>query len=84
MNVPESFCWRAFQMFIKVLNRTLVIFNMIFSYEEKPLTARLKAVNDYGPNYASQLQSTLQKIQVALPDYPVEKVPLTEYMVLFS
>ena len=25
MNVPESFCWRAFQMFIKVLNRTLVM-----------------------------------------------------------
>jgi multidrug efflux pump subunit AcrB len=60
------------------------IFNMIFSTEEKPLTARLKAVNDYGPNYVSHLQNTLQKLQVALPDYPIEKVPLTEYTILHT
>ena len=60
------------------------IFNMIFSSEEKPLTVRLKAVNDYGPDYVSHLQNTLQKIQAALPDYPIEKVPLTEYTVLHT
>lgn len=60
------------------------IFNMIFSSEEKPLTARLKAVNDYGPNYVSHLQNTLQKIQTALPEYPIEKVPLTEYTILHT
>jgi multidrug efflux pump subunit AcrB len=57
---------------------------MIFSSEEKPLTARLKAVTDYGSNYVPQLQHTLLKIQAALPDYPVEKAPLTEYTILHT
>lgn len=58
------------------------IFNMIFSSKESPLTVRLKAVNDYGQAYVPQLQNTLQKIQTALPDYPIEDVPLTEYTIL--
>ena len=60
------------------------IFNMIFSSEEKPLTARLKAVNDYGPNYVAYLQNTVKKIQSALPEYPIEEVPLSEYTTLHT
>lgn len=60
------------------------IFNMIFSSQERPLTARLKAVNDYGPAYISQLSNTLQKIQTGLPGQPVEKIPITEYTVLHT
>ena len=60
------------------------IFNMIFSSQEKPLTARLRAVNDYGPNYVSYLQNTIKKIQSALPAYPIEEVPLSEYTILHT
>jgi len=60
------------------------IFNVIFSSEERPLTARLKAVSDYGPNYVSNLQTLLQKIQAALPEYPIEKIPLTEFTILHT
>ena len=60
------------------------IFNMIFASEEKPLTARLKAVTDYGTNYVPNLQTTLKKIQAALPAYPVEEVPLSEYTILHT
>jgi multidrug efflux pump subunit AcrB len=84
LRAAESYLRQKFPKSIVQQREVDNIFNMIFSSEEKPLTARLKAVNDYGPNYVSQLQSTLQKIQVALPDYPVEKVPLTEYTVLHT
>ncbi len=60
------------------------IFNMIFSSDEKPLTARLKAVSDYGPNYISHLQNTVKKIRKALPRYPVEDAPLSEYTILHT
>lgn len=84
LRAAESYLRQKFPKSIVQQREVDNIFNMIFSSEEKPLTARLKAVNDYGLNYVSQLQSTLQKIQVALPDYPVEKVPLTEYTVLHT
>ena len=45
------------------------IFNMIFASDEKPLTARLRAVNDYGPNKVTYLQNTLTKIRSVLPDH---------------
>ncbi|MDP3441902.1 MAG: efflux RND transporter permease subunit, partial [Ignavibacteria bacterium] len=80
----ESYLRKKFPKSIVQQREVDNIFNMIFSSEEKPLTVRLKAVNDYGTNYVSQLQNTLQKIQVALPDYPIEKVPLTEYTVLHT
>jgi multidrug efflux pump subunit AcrB len=60
------------------------IFNMIFSSSEKPLTARLKAVNDYGTNNVSYLQKTVKEIQGALPGYTIDKVPLSEYTVLHT
>jgi len=84
LQAAESYLRQKFPKSIVQQREVDNIFNMIFSSKEKPLTARLKAVNDYGPNYVSQLQNTLQKIQVALPDYPVEKVPLTEYTVLHT
>ncbi|MDP3642554.1 MAG: efflux RND transporter permease subunit [Bacteroidota bacterium] len=80
----ESYLRKKFPKSIVQQREVDNIFNMIFSSEEKPLTARLKAVNDYGPNYVSHLQNTLQKIQAALPDYPIEKVPLTEYTILHT
>jgi multidrug efflux pump subunit AcrB len=84
LQAAESYLRQKFPKSIVQQREVDNIFNMIFSSKEKPLTARLKAVNDYGPNYVSQLQNTLQKIQVALPDYPVEKVPLTEYTILHT
>ena len=84
LRATESYLRQKFPKSIVQQQEVDNIFNMIFSSEEKPLTARLKAVNDYGTNYVSQLQNTLQKIQVALPDYPVEKIPLTEYTVLHT
>lgn len=60
------------------------IFNMIFSSEEKPLTARLKAVNDYGTNYVPNLKTTLNKLQKTLPDYPIDEIPLSEYNILHT
>lgn len=84
LRATESYLRQKFPKSIVQQQEVDNIFNMIFSSEEKPLTARLKAVNDYGSNYVSQLQNTLQKIQVALPDYPIEKVPLTEYTVLHT
>jgi multidrug efflux pump subunit AcrB len=60
------------------------IFNMIFSSEEKPFTVRLRAAKDYGPNYISNLQKTLSGIQIALPDYQIDEVPLSEYTVLHT
>ena len=58
------------------------IFNMIFATDEKPLTARLRAVNDYGPNKVVYLQNTIKKIREVLPDQPIEGIPLSEYTIL--
>jgi len=58
------------------------IFNMIFSDTEKPLVARLRAVDDYGPNRINFLQHILAKIRNAFPEQPVEPLPLYEYTVL--
>jgi multidrug efflux pump subunit AcrB len=60
------------------------IFNMIFSSDERPLTARLRAVNDYGPNKVAYLQNTLNKIRAALPGQPIEGIPLSEYTILHT
>ncbi|MCK9641729.1 MAG: efflux RND transporter permease subunit, partial [Prolixibacteraceae bacterium] len=60
------------------------IFNMIFSSDERPLTARLRAVNDYGPNKVAYLQNTLNKIRAALPRQPIEGIPLSEYTILHT
>ena len=60
------------------------IFNMIFSSDERPLTARLRAVNDYGPNKVVYLQNTLNKIRSALPGLPIEGIPLSEYTILHT
>ncbi|MCK9413572.1 MAG: efflux RND transporter permease subunit [Prolixibacteraceae bacterium] len=60
------------------------IFNMIFSSDERPLTARLRAVNDYGPNKVAYLQNTLNKIRSALPGQPIEGIPLSEYTILHT
>lgn len=60
------------------------IFNMIFSSDERPLTARLRAVDDYGPNKVVYLQNTLNKIRSALPDQPIEAIPLSEYTILHT
>ncbi|MDP2058940.1 MAG: efflux RND transporter permease subunit, partial [Flavobacteriaceae bacterium] len=80
----ESYLQKNFPQSIVQQREVDNIFNMIFSSEEKPLTTRLRAVNDFGPNYVAHLQNTLQKIQSALPEHPGEKVPLTEYTLLHT
>jgi len=84
LRAAESYLREKFPKSIVRQREVDNIFNVIFSSEERPLTARLKAVNDYGPNYVSHLQKTLQKIQAALPEYPIEKIPLTEYTILHT
>jgi multidrug efflux pump subunit AcrB len=58
------------------------IFNVIFGSEEKPLTARLRAVKDYGPQQVLYLQTVLDKIRMAVPDKEIESLPLSEYTLL--
>lgn len=60
------------------------IFNVIFSSKERPVTARLKGVNNHGPHYVPYLKNTLNKLQAALPEHPVEEVPLSEYTILHT
>lgn len=60
------------------------IFNMIFSDREKPLVARLRAVEDYGPNRISFLEKVLTKIRSAFPGQAIEPPALYEYTVLHT
>ena len=84
LHEAESFLSRNFPQSIVQQREVDNIFNMIFSSKDRPLTGRLKAVNDYGPNYVANLQNTLHKIQAALPEHPIERVPLTEYTILHT
>ncbi len=58
------------------------IFNMIFSDDGKPLVARLRAVDDFGPNRVNFLQNILARIRVAFPKQAIDPLPLYEYTVL--
>lgn len=60
------------------------IFNMIFSDREKPLVARLRAVDDFGPNRISFLEKTLAKLKQAFPGQDMEPLPLYEYTILHT
>jgi multidrug efflux pump subunit AcrB len=60
------------------------IFNTIFSDREKPLVARLRAVDDYGPDRISFLEKTLVKIRSAFPGQAIEPLPLYTYTVLHA
>ncbi|MDD4193008.1 MAG: efflux RND transporter permease subunit [Mangrovibacterium sp.] len=60
------------------------IFNMIFSDREKPLVARLRAVEDYGPNRIGFLEKVLTKIRSAFPGQAIGPPALYEYTVLHT
>lgn len=60
------------------------IFNMIFSDTEKPLIARLRAVDDYGPGRISFLEKIRSAIRKAIPDQTAEPLPLYEYTILHT
>jgi len=60
------------------------IFNMIFSDTEKPLVARLRAVDDFGPNRIGFLEKTLSGLRSAFPRQNIESLPLYEYTVLHT
>jgi multidrug efflux pump subunit AcrB len=80
----ENYLRNSFPNSIVVQRDADNIFNMIFASDEKPLTARLRAVNDYGPNKVVYLQNTLKKIRKAMPDQPIEGIPLSEYTILHT
>ena len=60
------------------------IFNMIFSDTEKPLVARLRAVEDYGPDRIRFLEKIRLAISEAFPDQAPGPLPLYEYTVLHT
>jgi multidrug efflux pump subunit AcrB len=80
----ENYLRKSFPLSIVEQRDADNIFNMIFSSDEKPLTARLRAVNDFGPNKVVYLQNTLKKIREAIPDQPIEGIPLSEYTILHT
>jgi len=82
MRAAEAYLMKNFPQSIVQQREVDNIFNMIFSSEERPLTARLRAVNDNGPNKVVYLQTTLNKIRSALPDQSIERIPLSEYTIL--
>lgn len=84
MNAAQNYLKKNFPQSIVQQREVDNIFNMIFSSDERPLTARLRAVNDYGPNKVVYLQNTLNKIRSALPDQPIEAIPLSEYTILHT
>jgi len=84
LSMAENYLRKSFPNIIVEQRDADNIFNMIFASDEKPLTARLRAVNDYGPNKVIYLQNTLKKIRAAMPDQPIEGIPLSEYTVLHT
>ena len=84
MRAAEAYLRKNFPQSIVQQREVDNIFNMIFASEERPLTARLRSVNDYGPNKVAYLQNTLNKIRTALPDQPIEGIPLSEYTILHT
>jgi len=84
MRAAEAYLRKNFPQSIVQQREVDNIFNMIFSSDESPLTARLRAVNDYGPNKVVYLQNTLNKIRSALPDQSIEGIPLSEYTILHT
>lgn len=84
MRTAELYLRKNFPQSIVQQREVDNIFSMIFSSDERPLTARLRAVNDYGPNKVAYLQNTLNKIRSALPGQPIEGIPLSEYTILHT
>ena len=84
IHIAEAYLKRSFPLSIVEQKEADNIFNMIFASDEKPLTARLRAVNDYGPNKVVYLQNTMKKIREVLPDQPIEGIPLSEYTILHT
>jgi len=84
MSEAEAYLKNKFPKSIVQQREVDNIFNMIFASDERPLTARLRAVNDYGPNKVVYLQNTLNKIRSALPGQPIEGIPLSEYTILHT
>jgi len=84
IHIAEAYLKKSFPLSIVEQKEADNIFNMIFASDEKPLTARLRAVNDYGPNKVVYLQNTMKKIREVLPDLPIEGIPLSEYTILHT
>jgi len=80
----ETYLRKNFPQSIVLQREVDNIFNMIFASDERPLTARLRAVNDYGPDKVVYLKNTLNKIRSTLPDQPIEGIPLSEYTILHT
>ena len=58
------------------------LFDMIFAERQAPLVVRLRPTSDYGYQATDYLQSTLGKLQQALPDVAIEAVPVNQYIEL--
>lgn len=58
------------------------IFNLLFSDEEKPLTAKLRAVNDQGQANTSMLLNTIDKLQLLFTEQEIEPPSLYRYTIL--
>lgn len=84
MRAAEVYLKKEFPQSIVRQQEVDNIFNMIFASDERPLTARLRAVNDYGPNKMVYLQNTLNKIHAGLPGQSFEGIPLSEYTILHT
>jgi len=84
MRAAEAYLKKKFPQSIVQQREVDNIFNMIFATDERPLTARLRAVNDYGPNKVVYLQNTLNKIHAGLPGQSFEGIPLSEYTILHT
>ena len=58
------------------------VFDLIFTDNEAPLTARLRAVTDYGADHARFLNRVFEKIRRKFPDQHFEAIPWNEHLVL--
>ncbi|MGV8096451.1 MAG: efflux RND transporter permease subunit [Mangrovibacterium sp.] len=84
MNKAEEFLRDRYPQSLFVFKESGNIFNMIFSDREKPLVARLRAVEDYGPERISFLGKALSKIRKAFPGQTIDELPLYEYTILHT
>ncbi|TKG94575.1 efflux RND transporter permease subunit [Puteibacter caeruleilacunae] len=58
------------------------IFSLLFSDDEPPLVARLRATDDFGAAYNHHLDKTLKDIRQTLPEYYIQPIKWQENMVL--
>lgn len=77
--ISKEFSNAAFQM-----KEAGNIFNMLFADNEAPLVARLRATDDFGSNYNSHLQHTVQKLKNAFPAQEIPSIKWQENIVLVT